>query len=92
MLHQNLGCIIQQLESVMNNDFCYGRDSYFAQEYGLKKPDKYILRVFPKAEYYLSTECWCLVFERVADDLKDDLENYTIIKGKNVQKHFYKQV
>lgn len=61
-------------------DNIYGRYASFFKNYELKEADKYIKRVFPYAEFYLDYE-HALVFERIVEDEKIDLDYHTVING-----------
>lgn len=61
-------------------DKVYGRYTSFFKSYELKEADKYIKRVFPNAEFYIDYE-HVLVFERIGEDEKIDLDYHTVING-----------
>lgn len=67
------------LENMLINNV-YGRFASFFKNYELKEADKYIKRVFPNAEFYLDYE-HALVFERIGEDEKIDLDYHTVING-----------
>ena len=61
-------------------DKVYGRYASFFKSNELKEADKYIKRVFPKAEFYIDYE-HALVFERIGEDKEIDLDYHTVING-----------
>lgn len=63
---------------LVNN--CYGRYASFLKSHELKEADKYIKRVFPKAEFYIDYE-HALVFERIGEREEIDLDYHTVING-----------
>ena len=67
------------LENMLENN-CHGRYASFFKNYELKEADKYIKRVFPNAEFYLDYE-HAVVFERIGEDEKIDLDYHTEING-----------
>lgn len=72
------------LENMLENN-CHGRYASFFKNHELKEADKYIKRVFPNAEFYIDYE-HALVFERIGEDEKIDLDYHTVIIG-NVIKY-----
>lgn len=64
----------------MSENNIYGRYALFVNNRELKKADKYIKRVFPNAEFYVDYES-ALVFQRVEEDKKIDLDYHTVING-----------
>lgn len=67
------------LENMLENN-CHGRYASFFKNHELKEADKYIKRVFPNAEFYIDYE-HALVFERIGEDEKIDLDYHTVING-----------
>ena len=67
------------LESMLINNV-YGRYASFFKDHELKEADKYIKRVFQNAEFYIDYE-HALVFERIGEDEKIDLDYHTVING-----------
>lgn len=67
------------LENMSENNV-YGRFASFFKNYELKEADKYIKRVFPKADFYIDYE-HALVFERIGEDKEIDLDYHTVING-----------
>lgn len=67
------------LENMLENN-CHGRYASFFKNHELKEADKYIKRVFPNAEFYIDYE-HALVFERIGEDEKIDLDYHTVTNG-----------
>lgn len=61
-------------------DKVYGRYASFFKSHELKEADKYIMRVFPNAEFYIDYE-HALVFERIREDEEIALDYHTVING-----------
>ena len=67
------------LENMLENN-CHGRYASFFKNHELKEADEYIKRVFPNAEFYIDY-VHALVFERIREDEKIDLDYHTVING-----------